>query len=161
MTQEIIPPSADAPATEPPVIIADDKTAIVMALREVARAIEQNAPNYLDLMQAIGTECLVLALKTGATDIEPATAEALARREVSAIAQSMAAFHNHYTTEVEILNERLVRQFDPALAWNEAINRAIAAKKAAKEEVVEMTTRQQMMFDSFQKPFGMRALQSA
>jgi hypothetical protein len=140
---------------------ATDKTDIVMALREVARGIEQDAPNALELLQAVGTEMLVLALKNGDSDMPPAVVEMLARREVMAIADSLARFHQHYVTEVEILNERLVRQFDPAMAWNEAINRAIVAKKAAGEEVVMMTPTQQAMFDRFQVPTTMKRLQSA
>lgn len=138
-----------------------DKTDIVMALREVARGIEQDKPNTRDLMLAIGTELVVLALKEGSTDLPPAVAEMIARREVSAIADSMQRFHSHYVTEVEILNERLVRIFDPALAWNEAVNRAIEAKKAAREEVVMLTPTQQFMFDKLQVPTTMKALSAA
>lgn len=139
----------------------EDKTDIIKALRDVARGIEQGAPNALDLMQAVGTEMLVLALKDGASDIEPARAEALAKREIMAIADSMAKFHQHYATEVEILNDRLMRQFDPAMAWNEAINRAIVAKRAAKEEAIEMTPPQRFMFETYQVPTTMKALRSA
>lgn len=138
-----------------------DKTDIVMALREVARGIEQGSENHLELMRAIGTELLVLALKDGAGQMPPAVAELLARREISAIADSMARYHANYVTEVEILNERLVRTFDPAMAWNEAINRAIEAKKAAREEIIEMTPPQQFMFKSLQVPATMKALASA
>lgn len=140
-----------------------DKTDIVMALREVAKAIEQDAPNALLLMQSIGTEMLVLALKTGPAlaRLPEEKVEGLVRQEIAAIADSVGRFHDHFIEESDLLNERLLRQFDPAMAWNEAVNRAIEGKKAAREEVVEMTPQQQMMFHKFQVPTTLRALKSA
>jgi hypothetical protein len=149
------------PAPSTTILTAKDKTDIVMALREVARGIEQDSPNTLELMQAIGTELLVLALKEGASDLPPAVAEMVARREISAIGDSMSRLHHHFITEVGILNERLVRIFDPAMAWNEAVNRAILAKQAAREEVIQMTPAQKFMFDSLQVPSTMKRLKEA
>lgn len=138
-----------------------DKTDIVKGLRDIARAVEQDAPNAMELLGIAGREMLVQALKANADDIPSDEAETIARREISAISTSMAKFHQHQMTEVEILNERLLRQFDPAMAWNEAINRAIVAKRAAREEVIEFTPSQRMMFDKFQVPTTLRALRSA
>lgn len=140
-----------------------DKADIIKAMRDVALALERGTPNSIDLMQALGTEMLVLALVNGPglVDIGADRIEALARREIVAITDNIAAFHEHMTTEVEILTERLVRQFDPSMAWNEAINRAIVAKKAKGEEAVMMTPTQKTMFDRFQVPTTMKALRSA
>ena len=123
-----------------------DKTDIVIALRKVATGLEQGDSKTFDLLEAIGTELLVLALKHAlpaaplaeAVPMVPEAVEAVARREVSAIGDSVQRFLSHQVTERDILNERLMRQFDPSMAWNEAINRAIDAKKAAKQEVEEV-----------------------
>jgi hypothetical protein len=158
-TQELAPIPSTVPPAATGALTAKDKTDIVMALREVARGIEQDSPNTIDLMKAIGTELLVLALKDGSD--RPAVAEMVARREVSAIDDSMKRLQHHFITEVEILNERLVRMFDPAMAWNEAINRAITAKQAAREEVILMTPTQKFMFDSLQVPATLKRLKEA
>lgn len=153
-----------------------DKTAIVVALREVARAIEHNHPNSLNLMQAIGTELVVLALKNGPLldeitndeemseelrDKRKNYLEGMIRAEVAAIVDSIARFHEHKIAEVDILNERLTRMFDPAMAWNEAINRAIAAKKKAGLAIRVMTSQQKVAFETFQLPSTMMALKNA
>lgn len=146
-----------------------DKTDIVIALRKVATGLEQGDSKTFDLLEAIGTELLVLALKHAlpaaplaeAVPMVPEAVEAVARREVSAIGDSVQRFLSHQVTERDILNERLMRQFDPSMAWNEAINRAIEAKKAAKQEVVLMTPQQAFAFEQFQKPSTMMALKNA
>lgn len=140
-----------------------DKADIIVALRECAGALEQGHPDALTLLQALGTEMLVLGLKNGPAlaSVPEDQVEALVRREVFAVADSIASFHQHKVTEVEILNARLVRQFDPAMAWNEAINRAIAAKKAKREEVIDLTPPQRFMFETYQVPTTMKALRSA
>lgn len=140
-----------------------DKTDIIMALREVALGIEQDAPNALELMQALGTEMLVLALKTGPAleRIEPERVETLVRGEVAAIVDSIGRYHDHFIEESDVLNERLLRQFDPSQAFNEAVNRAIEAKKAAREEIITMTPLQETMFQKYQVPTGLRALRTA
>jgi hypothetical protein len=73
----------------------------------------------------------------------------LAVAEIDAIAENLERFHAGYLDEVGILNERLTRRFDPALAWNEAINRACEAKKIAKSEM--LTEFQQRAFDVQQR----------
>lgn len=140
-----------------------DKTDIVMALREVATAVEQNKPGAQHALQSLSTEMLVLAVKNAPmlAGIAPDDAEALARRELAAVVVSIAMFQQNKMSETEIINARLVRQFDPAMAWNEAINRAIVSKKAAGEEIVMMTPTQQKMFEAFQVPTTMKALRSA
>ena len=140
-----------------------DKTDIVMALREVATAIEQDAPNGLDIMQSLGTEMLTLALKTGPalSRIDPERVEALVRGEIAAIADSVGRYHDHFIEESDILNERLLRQFDPSMAFNEAINRAIEAKRAAREEIIALTPLQETMFQKYQVPTALRALKTA
>jgi hypothetical protein len=147
-----------------------DKTDIVIALRKVATGLEQGDSKTFDLLEAIGTELLVLALKhalpaeplaEGAVPMVPEAVEAVARREVSAIGDSVQRFLSHQVTERDILNERLMRQFDPSMAWNEAINRAIDAKKAAKQEIVLMTPQQAFAFEQFQKPSTMMAFKNA
>lgn len=146
-----------------------DKTDIVIALRKVATGLEQGDSKTFDLLEAIGTELLVLALKHAlpaaplaeAVPMVPEAVEAVARREVSAIGDSVQRFLSHQVTERDILNERLMRQFDPSMAWNEAINRAIEAKKAAKQEVVLMTPQQAFAFEQFQKPSTMMAFKNA
>lgn len=154
-----------------------DKTDIVMALREAARGIEQSiGPDLaLQVMQVIGTELLVLSLKNGPLldEIEGENAppehretraehlEHLIRLEIVAISDTIARLHKHRITESDILNERLTRIFDPYLAWNEAINRAIEKKLAAKETVVQPTEAQKFSFEKFQFPSTMNALLNA
>jgi hypothetical protein len=140
-----------------------DKTDIIMALREVATAIEQDKPGAQIALQSLANEMLVLAVKNAPmlAGITPEDAEALARREIGAVIVSIAMFQQNKMSETEIINARLVRQFDPAMAWNEAINRAIVAKKAAREEIAMMTSTQQKMFEAFQVPTTMKALRSA
>lgn len=154
-----------------------DKTDIVVALRECARGIEQSLDPDLTLkvMQSIGTELLVLALKHGPllVEIEGENAppehretraehlENLIRVEIAAIADTIAKLHEHRITEGDLLNERLTRQFDPYAAWNEAINRAIAKKLAAKELVVGPSPQQKFAFEKFQFPSTMNALRNA
>ncbi len=43
-----------------PAVGSSEKTDIIMALREVARGMEQGNPDILALMQVLGTELLVL-----------------------------------------------------------------------------------------------------
>lgn len=150
----------------PPVLSSKDKTDILLALREVSRAIESGRHDNFPLMQAIGTELLVLALRAGPRgplpdDMTETAVETLARREVMAIADSIARFHKHQTDERKILNERLMRVFDPSLAFNEAVNRAIEAKKAAGLEIKAQTPQQKVMFETIQVPSLMKALENA
>lgn len=160
-----------------PKLVSKDKTDIVMALRETAKGIEQSVtPNLtLSLMQAIGTELLVLALKNGplldeisgedapakTKALREAALEMMIRIEIKAIADTIASMHEHRIKESDILTERLTRMFDPAPAYNEAINRAIEAKKAKGEEIIELTGTQKWMFDNMQLPSLMSALRNA
>lgn len=149
---------------------SQDKLDIVVALREVATAIEQRGdlPQTLDIMQALGTELLVLALRNGpmlttlSPKMTPVKLEALIRREVAAIVDSIARTHDHNSTEIEVLAARLFRMFDPYLAWNEAINRAMEAIRAAGLSVdprlLEPTGEQKKMFEKWGMPTTQKAL---
>lgn len=158
-------------------ITPKDKTDIIIALREVAKGLETKAFTQgvtLELLQAIGTECLVLALKHGplldtinkdAPEADKAAREAglemLIRRELAAIADSVAAAHEGRIREIDIIHERLMRQFDPAPAFNEAVQRAIEAKKDKLITAVTMTPPQKFAFEQFQVPTLMSALFNA
>lgn len=136
MTTDIVPAGAD----HAPVIPSDQKTDVIMALREVARGMEQGHPDILALMQVLGTELLVFALKYGPAleKIGPEETERLVRQEILAIVHTIALLHENRITEAAIINERLMRSFDPTLAFNEAINRAIERKKAEKADMAEV-----------------------
>lgn len=144
-----------------------DKLDMVVGLREVAKAIEQGHPDYLITIQAIATELLVFALKLGpAVEKVPSDdLEALIRREITAIVDSVVRFHEGHIEERDILEERLFRLFDPSLAFNEAVNRAIERKKAAREEIdpalLQRTPQQDMMWKKFQLPTLEKALRNA
>lgn len=158
-------------------LIPKDKVEIVLALRETAKGIEQSTGTdlALNLMQAVGIELLVLALKNGplldeisgedapekTKALREAALEMMIRTELAAIADNIASMHEHRIKESDILNERLVRMFDPALAYNEAINRAIEAKKAKGEQIKLLTPQQKWMFDNMQLPTLMSALRNA
>ncbi len=159
-------------------ITSKDKTDIIIALRETAKGIETRAFTEgvaLELMQAIGSELLVLALKYGPLldkinhkDVpeadRPAREEALEmliRRELAAIADTVAAAHERRIREIDVIHERLMRVFDPAPAFNEAVQRAIEDKKAKLEEVSTMTQPQRFMFEKMQQPTMMAALFNA
>jgi hypothetical protein len=155
-----------------------DKRDIIFALRETAKGLETRAFTEgvaLELMQAIGTELLVLALKHGplldkinGPDVpekdRPAREEGLEmliRRELAAIADTVAATHERRIREIDVIHERLMRLFDPAPAFNEAVLRAIEDKKAKLEEVSTMTPPQRFMFEKMQIPTMMAALFNA
>jgi hypothetical protein len=137
----------------------EDKAALITALREVADAIERDGDASVQLIETLGTELLVAAISHG--DQEGPQAEALARREIAGIRDNMAAFHQYQVDEAGILNERLMRRFDPQMALNEATNRAIAAKKAARESILLLTPKQEWMMEQFTKPTLARALRNA
>lgn len=69
------------------------------------------------------------------------------------------AFTNR-EAEIAIIEARLMRLYDPAQAFNEAVLRAIAAKKAKREELYAMSAHQQMAFD-VQRESLTKALRSA
>lgn len=149
---------------------SQDKLNIIVALREVALAIEQRGdfPETLGVMQALGTELLVLALRNGpmlealSPKLTPERLEGLIRREVASIADDIARTHDHNHTEVEVLAARLFRMFDPYLAWNEAINRAMEAIRAAglsvDPRIMAPTGEQKKMFEQWGFPTTRRAL---
>lgn len=56
-------------------------------------------------------------------------------RELDAIEDSVTKRVSWEAAEREILNERLMRRYDPGMALNEAFQRAIEAKKAAKQSL--------------------------
>jgi hypothetical protein len=155
-----------------------DKTDIILALRETAKGLEKVALTEsvtLEFIQALGTELLVLALKHGplldkinGPDVaeadkpaREAALEMLIRREVAAIADTVATAHEGRIREIDVIHERLMRQFDPAPAFNEAVNRAIEAKKAKGEVAITMTPPQRFSFEQFQVPTLMSALFNA
>lgn len=160
-------------------ITSKDKTDIILALRETAKGIETRAFTegvMLEFLQAIGTECLVLALKHGPlldeinsdadlTDKQKKdrgeALEMLIRRELAAIADTVAAMHENRIREIDVIHERLMRVFDPAPAFNEAVQRAIEAKKNKLETAVTMTPPQKFAFEQFQVPTLMSALFNA
>lgn len=156
-------------------VTTKDKTDIILALRETAKGLEKVALTegvVLEFLQALGTELVVLALKHGplldkingpdvAEEDKPAREaglEMLIRREIAAIADTVAAAHEGRIREIDVIHERLMRQFDPAPAFNEAVMRAIEAKKAKLETVVTMTPPQKFAFEKFQVPTLMNAL---
>jgi hypothetical protein len=159
-------------------VTSKDKTDIIMALRETAKGIEKVALTEgvtLEFVQALGIELLVLALKHGPLLDRingPTTPEAdrpareaglemLIRRELAAITDTVAAMHEGRIREIDVIHERLMRLFDPALAFNEAVTRAIEAKKAKMETAVTMTPPQKFAFEHFQVPTLMNALFNA
>ncbi len=159
-------------------VTAKDKLDIIIALRETAKGIEKVALTEgvtLEFIQALGIELMVLALKHGplldkinGPDVpesdkaaRAAGLEMLIRRELAAITDTIAATHDGRIREIDVIHERLVRQFDPAPAFNEAVQRAIEDKKAKKEEAITMTPPQRFAFEQFQVPTVMSALFNA
>lgn len=155
-----------------------DKTDIILALRETAKGLEKVALTEnvtLEFIQALGTELLVLALKHGPlldkingpdvpeTDrpAREAGLEMLIRREIAAVADTVAAAHEGRIREIDVIHERLMRVFDPAPAFNEAVGRAIEAKKTTMQAAVAMTPPQRFAFEHFQVPTLMNALFNA
>lgn len=154
-----------------------DVNDITTALRETAKGLQTVAITEgvkLEFMQALGIELLVLALKHGplldeinrdADEAQKAAREEalefLIRRELAAITDTVASMHEHRIREIDVIHERLMRVFDPGPAFNEAVQRAIEAKKAKGEAAVMMTGTQKWMFDKFQVPSMMNALFNA
>lgn len=159
-------------------VTSKDKLDIIMALRETAKGIEKVALTEgvtLEFIQALGIELLVLALKHGplldqinGPDVPEADKpareaglEMLIRRELAALTDTVAAAHEGRIREIDVIHERLMRMFDPSMAFNEAINRAIEAKKAKLETYSTMTPPQKFAFEHFQVPTLMNALFNA
>lgn len=137
---------------------------MVQVLREVAAAIEKGKGNLHELMHAVGTELMVLALKYRPPEVDgpdPEVTEVLVRREVGATLDTILQFHRFQLTERGVLNERLMRVFDPYLAWNESVNRAIELKKTAGERPILPTDQQKWMFENMQLPATQKALFNA
>lgn len=106
-------------------ISTEDVEALDEQLRLVIAEIEQLRA-FRDGRYASARDILAESMKIG--DLFGETAHQIACREIDAVAESLAAYHAYQTNEFGILNDRLTRRFDPAPAWNEAINRAITAK---------------------------------
>lgn len=159
-------------------VTAKDKLDIIIALRETAKGIEKVALTEgvtLEFIQALGIELMVLALKHGplldkinGPDVPEADRpareaglEMLIRRELAAITDTIAAAHDGRIREIDVIHERLMRVFDPAPAFNEAVTRAIEAKKNKLETAITMTPPQKFAFEHFQVPTLMNALFNA
>lgn len=65
---------------------------------------------------------------------------------------------SHRASEADVIEARLMRRFDPAMAWSEAINRACAAKKIARTSI--FTGYQEQAF-AVQQETSLRALKNA
>lgn len=68
--------------------------------------------------------------------------ERLAKRELAAVQESIRAHFEYQTSEADILSERLSRRYDPGMALNEAANRAMVQKQAARDP--QLTDRQKL-----------------
>ena len=86
---------------------------------------------------------------------------ALFYREMDAISSNVQSFVKYQTDEAEILNARLSRRYDPGMAVNEAANRAIEAKKAAREPSPDNLTAKQKMALEVQKQYLQRVIERA
>lgn len=147
-----------------------DRLNIIIALREVATALETKAGDLdsRELLKVVGTEMLVLALRDEMQpidDLPEPLAEKLMRRELSAILHNIARFHKGHVAEGDVLTERLVRLYDPYLAWNEAINRAMERmqKDGVKLDpgLLTPSPQQKWMFEKFQLPTTYKALKAS
>lgn len=125
---------------------------MIDTLRWVTDMLDQDGDPGKELMIAAGVELLATALKDPRD--KPDTLQ-LIRREVTAIGKDIDAYRKAQADEFDILSERLFRLFDPALAWNEAINRAIERKKEMGEtldpRLTTMSPQQEFMFERQQR----------
>jgi len=93
-------------------------------------------------MQRAGEAALVFGLTLEAKRDWGSAAGLAAEREVKECRRNVAEFLRNQKTEADILNERLTRRYDPALALVEATNRAIEQKKTDRSHVYDLTTKQ-------------------
>lgn len=84
----------------------------------------------------------------------------IALYELSLVSSVAFARATYRKTETDILAESLTRRFDVGSALNEATNRAIEAKKAAREEISELSGSQNKALE-FQKQYLARILAKA
>jgi hypothetical protein len=119
---------------------------------------------FIGMMRRVGASLIVNAevWDNSGERRNPEQIRRLAGRELAAVAESIRAFDAYQATEADILNARLSRRFDPGMALNEAAERAIAAKKAAKAEhtIKELTPTQQKALE-FQKQYLQRIVDRA
>lgn len=78
------------------------------------------------------------------TEMDRAKFAALAEREIDAIRETIVAHFDYQDSEARILSERLARRYDPGMALNEATNRALEAKAAAKAAGMGLTPKQEL-----------------
>jgi hypothetical protein len=75
----------------------------------------------------------------------------LIRAHAMDLEDACAKTSDHLEAERRIIEQKLMRRFDPSPIWNEAINRAIAAKKEAREPYLMMTGHQDRAFERQQE----------
>lgn len=63
--------------------------------------------------------------------------------ELDALEESVSLTAEYSQRECDILSARLTRRYDPAMAFTEAVHRAIEAKKAARESIMHLTINQE------------------
>lgn len=87
-------------------------------------------------------------------DIDKKVFLSAAKRELDQVETSVLAIIEYRKSESDILNERLTRRFDVASAMNEAAQRAIAMKTAAKtDRDIQPLSGPQAMALEFQKKY--------
>lgn len=96
---------------------------------------------FLDRLILRLAEGVILRQVPKGVDLD--TARALVRREIDLIAGTVHGAITWHRSEVDLLADRLSRRYDPGLALQEATNRAIEAKKAAKAAGNALTTKQE------------------
>lgn len=83
-------------------------------------------------------------------DWSPTTVKHVVQSEQNAVWDQVRKVIEYQAGEVELLEDRLSRRFDIGMAMNEAANRAIAQKQAARDP--ELTGRQKLALE-FQKEY--------
>lgn len=94
------------------------------------------------------------------TEIDRQKFSALAGREIDAIRETVVAHFDYQDSEARILSERLARRYDPGMALNEATNRALEAKAAAKTAGMGLTDKQKFALE-FQAKSQLRNIRNA
>ena len=94
--------------------------------------------------------------KEHVVDSEVAMIERVVAQELTKVGEVL------FAREIEghLITALLTRRYDPSPIWNEAINRAIANKKAAKEDYFELSGAQKAAFER-QQETGRKALRNA
>ena len=108
---------------------------------------------------------LMRTLRGGVQDESCRLAESgrIGQRELDAIPETIRAHFNYQISETRILSERLARRYDVGMALNEATNRTIVEKQAAKQEVPvnHGLTDSQLKALEFQKEYLARIVKDA